>query len=241
MIKIIPAIDIINGHCVRLSQGDYQRITDYSESPAAMAENLEALGFKRLHVVDLDGARSGKVINIKVLKEITSRTNLIVDFGGGIKSEEDLKNVFEAGASAVSIGSIAVSDPDIVSLWADSFGAEKFIISADVRDNIVRTNGWTKDSGITLNQLISRYRNKNIRRVLCTDISRDGMLCGSNIELYQTIMEQFPDCKLIASGGISSLDDIKKLDEAKIPAVVIGKAIYEQQINLEELAQTFIQ
>ncbi len=241
MIKIIPAIDIINGHCVRLSQGDYQRITDYSESPAAMAENFEALGFKRLHVVDLDGARSGKVINIKALKEITSRTNLIVDFGGGIKSEEDLKNVFEAGASAVSIGSIAVSDPDIVSLWADSFGAEKFIISADVRDNIVRTNGWTKNSGITLNQLISRYRNKNIRHVLCTDISRDGMLCGSNIELYQTIMEQFPDCKLIASGGISSLDDIKKLDEAKIPAVVIGKAIYEQQINLEELAQTFIQ
>ena len=241
MIKIIPAIDIINGHCVRLSQGDYQRITDYSESPAAMAENFEALGFKRLHVVDLDGARSGKVINIKALKEITSRTNLIVDFGGGIKSEEDLKNVFEAGASAVSIGSIAVSDPDIVSLWADSFGAEKFIISADVRDNIVRTNGWTKNSGITLNQLISRYRNKNIRRVLCTDISRDGMLCGSNIELYQTIMEQFPDCKLIASGGISSLDDIKKLDEAKIPAVVIGKAIYEQQINLEELAQIFIQ
>ena len=241
MIKIIPAIDIINGHCVRLSQGDYQRITDYSESPAAMAENFEALGFKRLHVVDLDGARSGKVINIKALKEITSRTNLIVDIGGGIKSEEDLKNVFEAGASAVSIGSIAVSDPDIVSLWADSFGAEKFIISADVRDNIVRTNGWTKNSGITLNQLISRYRNKNIRRVLCTDISRDGMLCGSNIELYQTIMEQFPDCKLIASGGISSLDDIKKLDEAKIPAVVIGKAIYEQQINLEELAQTFIQ
>lgn len=241
MIKIIPAIDIINGHCVRLSQGDYQRITDYSESPTAMAENFEALGFKRLHVVDLDGARSGKVINIKALKEITSRTNLIVDFGGGIKSEEDLKNVFEAGASAVSIGSIAVSDPDIVSLWADSFGAEKFIISADVRDNIVRTNGWTKNSGITLNQLISRYRNKNIRRVLCTDISRDGMLCGSNIELYQTIMEQFPDCKLIASGGISSLDDIKKLDEAKIPAVVIGKAIYEQQINLEELAQTFIQ
>lgn len=241
MIKIIPAIDIINGHCVRLSQGDYQRITDYSESPAAMAENFEALGFKRLHVVDLDGARSGKVINIKALKEITSRTNLIVDFGGGIKSEEDLNNVFEAGASAVSIGSIAVSDPDIVSLWADSFGAEKFIISADVRDNIVRTNGWTKNSGITLNQLISRYRNKNIRRVLCTDISRDGMLCGSNIELYKTIMEQFPDCKLIASGGISSLDDIKKLDEAKIPAVVIGKAIYEQQINLEELAQTFIQ
>lgn len=241
MIKIIPAIDIINGHCVRLSQGDYQSITDYSESPAAMAENFEALGFKRLHVVDLDGARSGKVINIKALKEITSRTNLIVDFGGGIKSEEDLKNVFEAGASAVSIGSIAVSDPDIVSLWADSFGAEKFIISADVRDNIVRTNGWTKNSGITLNQLISRYRNKNIRRVLCTDISRDGMLCGSNIELYKTIMEQFPDCKLIASGGISSLDDIKKLDEAKIPAVVIGKAIYEQQINLEELAQTFIQ
>lgn len=241
MIKIIPAIDIINGHCVRLSQGDYQRITDYSESPAAMAENFEALGFKRLHVVDLDGARSGKVINIKALKEITSRTNLIVDFGGGIKSEEDLKNVFEAGASAVSIGSIAVSDPDIVLLWADSFGAEKFIISADVRDNIVRTNGWTKNSGITLNQLISRYRNKNIRRVLCTDISRDGMLCGSNIELYKTIMEQFPDCKLIASGGISSLDDIKKLDEAKIPAVVIGKAIYEQQINLEELAQTFIQ
>ena len=241
MIKIIPAIDIINGHCVRLSQGDYQRITDYSESPAAMAENFEALGFKRLHVVDLDGARSGKVINIKALKEITSRTNLIVDFGGGIKSEEDLKNVFEAGASAVSIGSIAVSDPDIVSLWADSFGAEKFIISADVRDNIVRTNGWTENSGITLNQLISRYWNKNIRRVLCTDISRDGMLCGSNIELYKTIMEQFPACKLIASGGISSLDDIKKLDEAKIPAVVIGKALYEQQINLEELAQTFIQ
>lgn len=241
MIKIIPAIDIINGRCVRLSQGDYQRITDYSESPAAMAEKFEALGFKRLHVVDLDGARSGKVINIKALKEITSRTNLIVDFGGGIKSEEDLKNVFEAGASAVSIGSIAVSDPDIVSLWADSFGAERFIISADVRDNIVRTNGWTKNSGITLNQLISRYWNKNIRRVLCTDISRDGMLCGSNIELYKTIMEKFPDCRLIASGGISSLDDIKKLDEAKIPAVVIGKAIYEQQINLEELAQTFIQ
>ena len=237
MIETIPAIDIIGGHCVRLSQGNYDTKTDYGESPADMAVRFEKLGFKKLHVVDLDGAQARKVINIKALKEITSRTQLIVDFGGGIKRDEDLNSVFKAGANAVSIGSIAVNDPEKVLSWIAKYGAERFILSADVRDGIVRTGAWTEDSGMTINDLLSKYWNYGIRHVLCTDISRDGMLCGSNVDLYKSIMKQYPDCKLIASGGIGSLQDIEKLDEASIPAVVIGKAIYEGRIKLEDLAK----
>lgn len=237
MIRVIPAIDIINGHCVRLSQGNYDKITDYNESPAAMAAEFEQHGFTRLHVVDLDGARAGKVVNIKALEEITLRTSLEVDFGGGIKCSSDLDAVFNAGASAVSIGSLAVNDPATVEDMIAVHGAGKFILSADVRGNIVRTHGWTEDSGMELNELIARYWDIGVRRVLCTDISRDGMLCGPNVELYCGVMKRFPDCKLIASGGISSMADIKRLDEAGIPAVVIGKAIYEKRISLEDLAK----
>lgn len=239
MIKLIPAIDIIDGHCVRLAQGDYSRKTEYSSQPDEIAASFEHLGYKRLHVVDLDGARQGKPANIATLKAICSRTKMTVDFGGGIKSEDDLKAVFDAGASAVSIGSMAVNNRDVVKAWIKKFGADRFIISADVLNGDVRTHGWKDGSGMTISQLLSEYWPLGVRRVLCTDISRDGMLCGPNLKLYKKIMSEFPDCMLIASGGVSSEDDIDALDAAGIPAVVFGRAIYEGRINLERLAEKY--
>lgn len=239
MITLIPAIDLIGGHCVRLSQGDYSKKTDYSASPAQLAQEFEALGYKRLHLVDLDGAKAGKPVNIEVLRSITSTTNLTVDFGGGIKTSEDLGSVFAAGADAVSIGSMAVNNFETVKAWIETYGAEKFIISADVRDGKIRTRGWTEDSGVSISQLLGKYWPLGVRRVLCTDISRDGMLCGPNIELYKEIMSEHSDCRLIASGGVSNADDIAALNAAGIPAVVFGRAIYEGRINLNELAQEY--
>lgn len=239
MIQLIPAIDLIGGHCVRLTQGDYSKKTDYSASPIDLAIEFEKLGYKRLHLVDLDGAKQGKPVNLDILRGICSNTQLHIDFGGGIKSDEDLKNIFDQGADAVSIGSMAVNEFDKVVEWIKTYGAEKFIISADVKNGKIRTHGWTKDSGMTINNLLERYWDYGVRNVLCTDISRDGMLCGSNIKLYTGIMSDFPECKLIASGGISNIEDIIALNKSGIPAVVFGRAIYEGRIDLKQLAKEF--
>lgn len=238
---LIPAIDIIEGRCVRLTKGDYATEKVYSHDPVLVAMEMEALGFKRLHVVDLDGARSRHIVNIEVLRHITSETSLIVDFGGGIKSEDDVHKAFDAGAHMVTLGSVAVKEPELVQEWMQTFGAERIVLGADVRNGFVSINGWKEESTIALMPFLENYINKGVRHVLCTDISRDGMLQGPASELYGEIMQTFPACRLIASGGVSSIDDIRALDAAGIPAVVFGKAIYEGKIDLPSLIREFPQ
>lgn len=239
--NLVPAIDIIQGRCVRLTKGDYTTEKVYSHDPVLVAMEMEALGFKRLHVVDLDGARSHHIVNIEVLRRITSETSLIVDFGGGIKSENDLQKAFEAGAKMVTLGSIAVKEPWLVLQWLKTFGAERIVLGADVRNGYVSINGWKEESAKALIPFLESYINEGISHVLCTDISRDGMLQGPAIDLYSDIMQEFPACQLIASGGVSSIDDIRALDAAGVPAVVFGKAIYEGKIDLNELLKEFPQ
>ena len=238
---LIPAIDIIGGRCVRLTKGDYATEKVYSHDPVMIAKEMEALGFKRLHVVDLDGARSRHIVNIEVLTRITTETSLVVDFGGGIKSEDDLQKAFDAGAHMVTLGSIAVKEPERVLQWLQRFGAERIVLGADVRDGYVSINGWKEESAIALMPFLESYLSKGISHVLCTDISRDGMLAGPSTELYESIMQAFPQCKLIASGGVSSIDDIRALEAAHVPAAVFGKAIYEGRIDLQELLREFPQ
>ncbi len=235
MIELIPAIDIIDGKCVRLTKGDYDQKKVYNENPVEVANEFERLGFKRLHVVDLDGAKAKHIVNVEVLKGITSNTNLVVDFGGGIKSEEDLQKAFEAGAKMVTLGSIAVTDRDFTCRCIERFGAEKIVLGADVRNGKISINGWKEDSSDDLMPFLQFYAEKGIKNVLCTEISKDGTLAGPAIELYKEIMAQFPDFHLIASGGVSSNDDIEALDEAGIPAVVFGKAFYEGRIDMSKL------
>ena len=238
---LIPAIDIIGGRCVRLTKGDYATEKVYSHDPVMIAKEMEALGFKRLHVVDLDGARSRHIVNIEVLTRITTETSLVVDFGGGIKSEDDLQKAFDAGAHMVTLGSIAVKEPERVLQWLQRFGAERIVLGADVRDGYVSINGWKEESAIALMPFLESYLSQGIGHVLCTDISRDGMLAGPSTELYETIMQAFPQCQLIASGGVSSIDDIRALEAAHVPAAVFGKAIYEGRIDLQELLREFPQ
>ena len=235
MIELIPAIDIIDGKCVRLSQGDYDTQKVYNESPLEVAKEFEANGIRRLHVVDLDGAKSSHIVNYKVLDQLAGHTSLTIDFGGGIKTDEDLTIAFEYGAQMVTLGSIAVKNPDLFKSWLHKFGAEKIILGADVKDNRISVNGWKEESQQELLPFLDGYTQEGIRKVLCTDISRDGMLQGPSIDLYKQIMAQFPDMHLIASGGVSGLDDIIRLDEAGIPAVVFGKALYEGRITLNDL------
>jgi phosphoribosylformimino-5-aminoimidazole carboxamide ribotide isomerase len=235
MIELIPAIDIIDGKCVRLSQGDYNTQKVYNESPLEVAKEFEANGIRRLHVVDLDGAKSSHIVNYKVLDQLAGHTSLTIDFGGGIKTDEDLTIAFEYGAQMVTLGSIAVKNPDLFKSWLHKFGAEKIILGADVKDNRISVNGWKEESQQELLPFLDGYTQEGIRKVLCTDISRDGMLQGPSIDLYKQIMGQFPDMHLIASGGVSGLDDIIRLDEAGIPAVVFGKALYEGRITLNDL------
>lgn len=235
MIELIPAIDIIDGKCVRLTKGDYDQKKVYNENPVEVAKEFERLGFKRLHVVDLDGAKAKHIVNVEVLKGITSETNLVVDFGGGIKSEEDLQKAFEAGAQMVTLGSIAVTDRDFTCRCIERFGAEKIVLGADVRNGKISINGWKEDSTDDLMPFLQFYAEKGIKNVLCTEISKDGTLAGPAIELYKEIMQQFPDFHLIASGGVSSNEDIEALDEAGIPAVVFGKAFYEGRIDISKL------
>ena len=234
MIELIPAIDIINGQCVRLTKGDYDQKTVYGK-PLDMALEFERIGYKRLHVVDLDGAKSKHIVNDAVLREITSSTNLVVDFGGGIKTDEDIEKAFAAGASMVTIGSIAVTNPDLFMGWLEQYGTDRMILGADVRHGKISINGWKEDSAEDLLPFLKKYVDAGVRNVLCTEISKDGTLAGPAIELYQEIMDAYPQLHLIASGGVSSLNDIIALNTAGIPAVVFGKAIYEGKINLKEL------
>ena len=235
MIEIIPAIDMIEGKCVRLTKGDYAQKKVYNDSPLEVAKMFESMGIRRLHLVDLDGAKSKHVVNDKVLRDICHETRLVVDFGGGIKSEADLEKVFDAGAAMATAGSIAATDRETVYSWIERYGADRLVLGADVREGKISINGWQEDSDIDLMSFLEDYLSRGIRNVLCTDISKDGMLQGPNIDLYRSIMERVPQCHLIASGGVSSNDDIKALDGAGIPAVVFGKAFYEGRINIEEL------
>ena len=233
-IELIPAIDIINGQCVRLTKGDYDQKTVYGK-PLDMALEFERIGFKRLHVVDLDGAKSKHIVNSSVLRDITTETNLIVDFGGGIKTDEDIEKAFASGASMVTVGSIPVTQPELFIGWLRKYGAERMILGADVRHGKISINGWKEDSDEDLLPFLRKYIDAGVRNVLCTEISKDGTLAGPAIDLYSEVMAAYPDLHLIASGGVSSLDDIRALDAAGIPAVVFGKAIYEGRIDLNEL------
>ena len=235
MIELIPAIDIIDGKCVRLTKGDYDTKKIYNEDPVSVAKEFEAHGIRRLHVVDLDGARSKHIVNDKVLQRIARETHLVIDFCGGIKTDEDVARAFEAGAHMITIGSIAVTDPERSMEWLHRYGAEHIVLGADVRNGRVSINGWKEDSQEELIPFLDRYLSEGMRNVLCTDISKDGMLQGPAIALYREVMEHYPECHLIASGGVSSMDDIRALEAAGIPAVVFGKAIYEGKIKLEEL------
>lgn len=237
MIEIIPAIDIIDGKCVRLTQGDYGKQKTYSDNPLEVAKLFEGYGVRRLHVVDLDGAKSSHVVNLRVLEQIASNTDLVIDFGGGIKSENDLTLSFNAGASMLTIGSLAVKSPDLVKGWLKDYGAERFIIGADVKDEKISINGWKEEGEDTLYPFLERYTSEGVVNVLCTDISRDGMLQGPSLTLYENILKRFPELHLIASGGVGGVDDIRKLNEMGVPAVVFGKAFYEGLIRIEQLKE----
>ncbi len=237
MIEIIPAIDIIDGKCVRLTQGDYGKQKTYSDNPLEVAKLFEGYGVRRLHVVDLDGAKSSHVDNLRVLEQIASHTDLVIDFGGGIKSENDLTLSFNAGASMLTIGSLAVKNPDLVKGWLKDYGAERFIIGADVKDEKISINGWKEEGEDTLYPFLERYTSEGVVNVLCTDISRDGMLQGPSLTLYENILKRFPELHLIASGGVGGVDDIRKLNEMGVPAVVFGKAFYEGLIRIEQLKE----
>ena len=234
MIELIPAIDIINGQCVRLTKGDYAMKTIYG-SPQEMVMEFERIGYKRLHLVDLDGAKSKHIVNGAVLKDITSKTKLIVDFGGGIKTDDDIEEAFRLGASMVTIGSVAVSEPERFMGWLKKYGADHIILGADVRNGKISINGWKEDSSEDLLPFLAKYVDAGVTKVLCTEISKDGTLAGPAIDLYQRVMATYPGLHLIASGGVSSIEDIKALEAAGIPAVVFGKAIYEGKINLQKL------
>ena len=233
-IELIPAIDIIDGKCVRLTKGDYDQKTVYGQ-PLDMAQEFERIGFRRLHVVDLDGAKSKHIVNIHVLRSLTTETSLTVDFGGGIKTDDDMQKAFDSGAAMVTVGSIAVTDPERCMGWIEKYGANRIILGADVRNGKISINGWKEDSAEDLLPFLQKYIDAGVRNVLCTEISKDGTLTGPAIDLYKRVMDAYPQLHLIASGGVSCIDDIKALDAAGIPAVVFGKAIYEGKINLEEL------
>ncbi len=235
MIELIPAIDIIDGKCVRLSQGDYDTKKVYCDSPVDMAKRFEDVGIKRLHVVDLDGAKAAHIVNYKALESIASATNLIIDFGGGLKTDEDLRIAFESGASMVTGGSIAVKSPNVFEGWLKKYGGDKIILGADVKDRKIAVSGWIENTNVDLFEFLKDYTGKGVSKVICTDIAKDGMLKGPSIELYKDILKQHPTLHLIASGGVSSMADIKALDAASVPAVIFGKAIYEGRIKLKEL------
>jgi phosphoribosylformimino-5-aminoimidazole carboxamide ribotide isomerase len=234
-IEIIPAIDLIDGKCVRLSQGDYNQKTVYNENPLEVAKMFEAAGICRLHLVDLDGAKAKHIVNHKILEQISTKTKLIIDFGGGLKSDKDLEIAFNSGAAMVTGGSIAVKGKDTFLQWLEKYGAEKIILGADAKDGKIAVGGWLESTELPVIDFISSYFEDGIRKVISTDISRDGMLSGPAFELYAEILDALPDVFIIASGGISSMEDILRLDEMGVPGVITGKAIYENRITLEEI------
>jgi phosphoribosylformimino-5-aminoimidazole carboxamide ribotide isomerase len=235
MITIIPAIDLIDGKCVRLSQGDYNQKTVYNENPLEVARMFEDAGIKRLHLVDLDGAKAKHIVNHKVLETIASKTKLVIDFGGGLKSDEDLRIAFNSGATMVTGGSIAVKDRETFLHWIETYGAEKIILGADAKDKMIAVSGWQEVSELPILEFIESFTRRGIQKVISTDIARDGMLSGPSIDLYKEILTKFPTLELIASGGIATMKDIYELDEMGVPGVITGKAIYENRISLDEI------
>lgn len=235
MIELIPAIDVIEGKCVRLSQGDYDRVKEYSASPVDVAKEMEDYGIQRLHVVDLDGAKSKHVVNWRTLEQIATATQMVIDFGGGVKTDDDLRIVFDCGAQMVTGGSIAVKEPDTFQRWLQKYGSERIILGADVKDGQIAVNGWQEGSDSELMSFLKYYIKQGVQKVICTEISRDGMLQGPATFLYKEILAQFPQLYLIASGGVSSMKDIEALAEAKVPGVIFGKALYEGRITFKDI------
>ncbi len=231
MIEVIPAIDIIDGKCVRLTKGEFGSANIYGDDPAAMAQQFEQMGFRRLHVVDLDGARNGRIVNTEALRNILLSTNMTVDFGGGIKSDNDIYRLADMGVHMVTIGSVAYNLPGTMLRWIQLLGSERIILAADAKNGMLATDGWTSQSRQPLLPFIAKYAALGITNVLCTDISRDGTMLGPATDLYREIMDDFPSLHLIASGGVASDDDIDSLNDARIPAVVVGKAFYEGKIT----------
>lgn len=237
--EIIPAIDIIDGKCVRLTQGDYSQKKIYNNNPLDVALEFEDIGIKRLHLVDLDGAEKGRIINYAVLEKIAKKTKLIIDYGGGIKSDEDIRIIFECGAKMASIGSLAVKNKVLFHSWIKQYGSNSILLGADVKDEKIAIGGWLESTDIAIIDFIDEHSKAGISSVFCTDISKDGMLEGPSIDLYRKIMEKFPMLKLIASGGVSSMADLEKLDQIGCSGVIVGKAIYENRIKLTDL-KTFL-
>lgn len=238
--RIIPAIDIIDGKCVRLSKGDYNTKKIYNENPLEVAKEFEAYGIEYLHLVDLDGAKSNRIINYKILETIATKTSLKIDFGGGLKSDADLKIAFECGANQITGGSIAVKNPEVFESWIQKYGSEKIILGADANNKKIAISGWLEESTEDVIPFIQNYQTKGIQYVICTDISKDGMLLGPSFDLYQEILDNTSNCKLIASGGISTFNELPQLAELGCEGVIIGKAIYENRISLKQLENYII-
>ncbi|ABQ05894.1 1-(5-phosphoribosyl)-5-[(5-phosphoribosylamino)methylideneamino]imidazole-4-carboxamide isomerase [Flavobacterium johnsoniae] len=238
--RIIPAIDIIEGKCVRLSKGDYDTKIIYNENPLEVAKSFEAYGIEYLHLVDLDGAKSSKIVNYKILEQIATQTSLKIDFGGGLKSDDDLRIAFESGANQITGGSIAVKNRTIFEKWISEYGSEKIILGADAKDEKIAVSGWLEESNEDLVPFIQDYQNKGIQYVICTDIAKDGMLQGPSFDLYSKILAEAKGVKLIASGGISTFDELPKLAELGCEGTIIGKAIYEGRITLKQLENYII-
>ena len=234
--QIIPAIDIIDGKCVRLSQGDYSQKKIYNEHPLEVAKEFEDAGLRRLHLVDLDGAKAGAVRNWKVLETIAGKTQLVIDFGGGIKTGKDIEIIFNSGAALATIGSIAIKDEELFTAWLLQYGASKFLLGADVKDEKIAVNGWLETTDMWVYDFIQKYIEKKVQQIFCTDVSKDGLLQGPSVELYKNIIAKFPGLHFIASGGVSSIDDVYQLQEIGCKGVIIGKAIYEKKIKIKELA-----
>ena len=234
--QLIPAIDIIDGKCVRLTQGDYNQKKEYNSNPLEVAKAYEDAGIQRLHLVDLDGAKQKKIVNLKVLETIASGTGLHIDFGGGVQSDEDIKAAFNAGARQVTGGSIAVKQPDLFEKWLKEWGSEKIILGADVKEGQIAVSGWQESSDRELFRFLEDYKAKGVNYVICTDVSKDGLLQGPSTGLYEQIIQRFPDLKLVASGGVSGIEDLKELKAINCWGAIIGKAIYEGRISLKELA-----
>jgi len=235
MIELIPAIDIIDGKCVRLVQGQYQQKKIYADQPLEVARHFESLGIRRLHLVDLDGAKAGRVVNLDVLRSIAKNTELVIDFGGGIKSDEDIESVFGAGADMITAGSIAVKKRSRVEKWLERYGPDKIILGADARDGKISINAWQEDTPLGIFEFVQGYMDSGITRLICTDIARDGMLSGTSLELYRSLKDRFPTLAIIASGGVAGFTDIRELEEAGIDGVIFGKAFYEGNITSKEI------
>ena len=235
MIRIIPAIDIIDGKCVRLTKGDYSQKTIYNENPVEVAKEFESIGIEHLHLVDLDGAKAKRIINWKVLESISKETSLIVDFGGGVRSDKDLQIALDSGASKITAGSVAVKNKDLVIDWINKYGSDKIILGADTMNGMISINAWADETELPLIEFIKNYYALGFKETIVTDISKDGVLTGPAFELYKNIKNEIPNISLIASGGVSDISDVEKLNEMKIDGVIIGKAIYEGKIQLNEL------